>query len=63
MDETSLLLTLQDEITQLEQKLADKKHQLEETRAVIEKQTATAATTQEPLSGDSSQASLIEINN
>jgi len=62
MYETSLL-TLQDEITQLEQKLADKKHQLEETRAVIEKQTATAATTQEPLSGDSSKASLIEINN
>jgi len=37
MDEASLL-TLQDEITELEQKLADKKHQLEETRAALAEQ-------------------------
>jgi len=62
MDETSLV-TLQNEISELEQKLADKKHRLEEARTVLEKLTADVATTQKPLSGDSSQASLIEINN
>jgi hypothetical protein len=62
MDETSLV-TLQNEIAELEQKLADKKHLLEETLSALEKQTADAAITQKPLSGDSSQVSLIEVNN
>jgi superfamily II DNA or RNA helicase len=61
MDEASLL-TLQSEIEELEQKLANKKHQLEETRTTLAKQTADAVITQKPLSEDSSQASLIEIN-
>ena len=62
MDETSLL-TLQNEIAELEQKLADKKHRLEEAQTALAKQTADAAATQKMLSGDSSQAFLIEINN
>jgi superfamily II DNA or RNA helicase len=62
MDEASLI-TLQNEISELEQKLADKKHRLEEARASLEKQTSDAATIQKPLSGDSSQVSLIEVNN
>jgi superfamily II DNA or RNA helicase len=62
MDE-AYLITLQNEIFELEQKLADKKHWLEEARTSLEKQTTDAATTQKPLSGDSSQASLIEVNN
>jgi len=59
MDE-AFLLTLQNEIAELEQKLADKKHRLEETRSALEKQTADAATTQKPLSRASSQVSLID---
>jgi len=62
MDEVSLS-NLQNEIAELEQKLADKKHRLEEAQAALEKQTADAATTQKLLSRDSSQTSLIEINN
>jgi len=62
MDEASLL-ALQNEIFELEQKLADKKHRLEEARTSLEKQTANAVTIQKPLSGDSFQASLIEVNN
>jgi superfamily II DNA or RNA helicase len=62
MDEASLI-TLQNEIAELEQKLADKKYRLEEARTSLEKQTADAATIQKPLSGDSSQVSLIEVNN
>ena len=62
MDEVSLS-TLQNEIAELEQKLAEKKHRLEEAQAALEKQTADAATTQKLLSKDSSQASLIKINN
>jgi superfamily II DNA or RNA helicase len=62
MDEVSLI-TLQDEIAELEQKLADKKLQLEEARTILGKQTADVVTTQKPLSCDSSQASLIEIDN
>ncbi|MDR2921830.1 MAG: DEAD/DEAH box helicase [Treponema sp.] len=61
MDETSLL-TLQNEIAELEQALADKKHRLEEARAALKKQTAYAATAQKPLAEDLSQASLIETN-
>jgi len=58
------LLTLQKEITELEQQLADKKRQFEEARAALEKQTANAMATQKLLSGASSQASqsLIKIN-
>jgi hypothetical protein len=62
MDEASIV-TLQNEIAEIEQKLADKKRQLEEARAVLEKQTADVTTTKKLPSGDSSQASLIEINN
>jgi len=62
MDETSLL-TLQNEISELEQKLADKKRSLEEAQAVFEKQTSDRTTMQKPLSKDSSQTSPIEINN
>jgi superfamily II DNA or RNA helicase len=57
------IVTLQNEIAELEQKLADKKHRLEEARASLEKQTADATITQKLLSGDSSQASLIKIGN
>jgi len=53
MDEASLVI-LKDEIAELEQKLADKKHRFEEARTALEKQTADAATTQKPLSADSS---------
>jgi len=60
MDEISLL-TLQNEISELEQKLADKKQRLEEARTTLEKQTTDMMTI--PLLGDSSQTSLIEINN
>jgi len=63
MDETSIVVALQNEIAELEQKLADKKHWLEEARAALGKQTVNATTMQKLLSGDSSQASLIEINN
>ena len=62
MDKASLV-TLQKEIAELEQTLADKKHQFEEARTALEKQTAEAAAMQKPLSGDLSQAALIEINN
>jgi hypothetical protein len=62
MDEASIV-TLQNEIAEIEQKLADKKHRLEKALATLEKQTADATTTQKLLSEDSSQASLIEINN
>ena len=53
MDEASLV-TLKDEIAELEQKLADKKHRFEEARTALEKQTASTVTTQKPLSADSS---------
>ena len=62
MDEISLL-TLQNEISELEQKLADKKQRLEEARTTFEKQTTDVITMQKSLLGDSSQTSLIEINN
>ena len=62
MDETSLL-TLQNEISELEQKLADKKQRLEEALTTLEKQTTDVITMQKSLLGDSSQTSLIEINN
>jgi superfamily II DNA or RNA helicase len=62
MDKASLLI-LQNEISELEHKLADKKHILEEAQAVFEKQTSDITTTQKPLSKDLSQASPIEINN
>jgi chromosome segregation ATPase len=54
MDEAALI-TLQNEISELEQELADKKHRLEEARTSLEKQTSDAATIQKPLSGDSSE--------
>jgi len=62
MDETSLL-TLQNEISELEQKLADKKQRLEEALTTLEKQTTDVITMQKSRLGDSSQTSLIEINN
>ena len=52
MDEASLVI-LKNEIAELEQKLADKKHRLEEARAALEKQPADATTTQKLLSEDS----------
>jgi hypothetical protein len=61
MDEASLL-TLQNEIAELEQKLADKKYQLERTRTALKKQIADTVIMQKLLSEDSSQASLIGIN-
>jgi superfamily II DNA or RNA helicase len=61
MDE-AYLLTLQKEIAELEKKLADKKHQLEEIRIVLEKQTTDVTTMQKLLSEDSSPVSLIKIN-
>jgi len=62
MDEASIV-TLQNEIAELEQKLADKKHSLEEAQAAFEKQTANVITTKKMPSGDLFQASLVEINN
>jgi len=62
MNEESLLI-LQNEISELEQKLADKKHRFEEAKAVFEKQTSDQTTTQKPLSKNSSQVSPNEINN
>jgi len=62
MNEESLLV-LQNEISELEQKLADKKHILKEAKAVFEKQTSNQTTIQKPLSEYSSQVSPIEINN
>jgi hypothetical protein len=61
MNEASLSI-LQEEIAELEQKLAEKKHRFEEAQTALAKQTADAVTTQKQLSGDSSQASPIEIN-
>jgi len=62
MDKASIV-TLQNEIAELEQKLADKKHRLEELCAALEKQTADTTTMQKLLSEDSSKASPVEINN
>jgi len=45
MNEASLL-TLQKEIAELEQLLADKKHQLKEAQIILAKQTANSTTTQ-----------------
>jgi cell division protein FtsL len=62
MDETSLLI-LQNEISELEKKLADKKHRLEEALVVFENQTSDQTIMQKSLSKDLSQTSPIEINN
>jgi len=62
MNEASLV-TLQKEIAELEQSLADKKHRLEEVQATLAKQTADTATRQKTLSGDSLQISQMGINN
>jgi len=62
MDEASLLI-LQNEISELEQKLADKKHRLEEALVVLENQTSEQTIMQKSLSEDLSQTSPIEINN
>ena len=62
MNEESLLI-LQNEISELEQKLADKKHRFEEAKAVFEKQTSNQPAIQKPLSEDTSQVSPNEINN
>jgi len=62
MDEASLS-TLQNEIAEIEQKLAIKKRKLEEAQAALEKQTADTTTTHELFSENTSQASLIEIGN
>ena len=66
-----LLLTLQKEITELEQALAAKKHQLEEAleqskkdnHPVFSQQSKDTALENEPLSGDLSLPHLSEINN
>jgi hypothetical protein len=57
MNEASLL-TLKNEIAELEQKLADKKRQFEEEQIALEKQTADTTIMQKPLSGDSSGSTV-----
>ena len=60
MNEASLL-TLQKEIAELEQLLADKKHQLKEAQTILAKQTANSTTTPKPINNYSPPEAKITL--